>query len=239
MSKVWPVPLTAALLAAVLLIGGCEPGRPGRPGSPGGATGGAPAAQEPAVSPGTPPAQGERPRQSITLEKVDPAAADRPPVRAVSEQTPLLSLDRDGRLMPEDFRIGALQDTLQGGRELAIDRVVERFLGELAKARIDSGSLDPSLRDELVRSLTWYVSGGFVPDRFRIGRISREEGAEACAHVRLFRGENSAEGDVYLSASDGTWYITDVQVGLDMLGETPEPSGDRFVPPEPGSRLAP
>jgi len=130
--------------------------------------------------------------------------------------------------------------SVQAGRaDLAIGRVLERFLGELVKSRIDADSIDPAMREELTRSLAWYVEGGFVPDRFRVGRIGREEGAEARARVRLFRGEGSAEGEVYLSESGGTWYITDVQVGLEMLGEAPESSGGRFLPPEPGSRPTP
>ena len=137
--------------------------------------------------------------------------------------------------MPEDFRIGPLQDTLQAaGPALGVSRVVEKFLGELVRGKVDPGLIEPESREELSLSLGWYLEGGFVPDRYRIGQVEREEGAEARCRVRLFRGEGSTDGEVYLSESGGTWYIADVQIGLDLLGEPPEPGGERFAPPGPG-----
>ena len=234
MTKAWRA-FFAATLLAVLLAGGCSRGRPQRPAAP---QTGTPADAAPAAAPATPATEKDKPRTAITLEKAEPAAG-RPPARPVSEKTPLLSLERDGRLMPDDFRIGPLQDTLQAaGPSLAAARVLERFLGGLARGKVDPQYIEPEGREELTRSLGWYLEGGFVPDRFRIGRIEREEEETRC-RVRLFRGESSTEGEVYLSESGGTWYIADVQIGLDLLGESPEPRGERFVPPDPGSSPAP
>ncbi len=251
MAKGWALLLILVLLPVLLLPGGCTRGRsqdpagPQKPPAAAPASGGPAAADRGAAAPAPggeaaaePKEPAERkPRQTITLEKVE---SGRPAAHAVSEQTSLAVLDRDGRIMPEDFRIGPLQDTLQASREqLAVTRVVEGFLRELSRSKIDPQYLDPLVREELLRSLIWYVEQDFVPERYRIGRIDREGGAEARVGVRLFRGEGSAEGELYLAETGGTWYISDVQVGLEVLAEPRPQPAEKFVPAAPGSAPAP
>lgn len=152
--------------------------------------------------------------------------------------------------MPLDFRIGILQDSLQASRlDMTVTRTVERFLADLAQARVNPEFLYPPLREELSRSFAYYVERQLLPESYRIGRVGMEQEPDARVSVRLFRGEAgaeaagaaagdmagasdmaSAEGEIYLSAWEGSWYIADIQIGLELLAEPQPKRMEKFLP---------
>jgi hypothetical protein len=186
------------------------------------------------------------------MEKAKPAQPAASATRSSTDAPPLLATGRSGRLMPLDFRIGILQDSLQASRlDMAVTRTVERFLADLARARINPEFLYPPLREELSRSFAYYIERKLLPESYRIGRVGMEQEPDARVSVRLFRGEAgsaaagaaagdmaaasdmaSAEGEIYLSEWEGSWYIADIQIGLELLAEPQPKRVEKFLPYE-------
>jgi hypothetical protein len=145
------------------------------------------------------------------------------------------------RLLPEDFEIGPLGDALGGSRAERLARAAAvRFLSGLASGKVPGADILPDRREELARSLQYYLDRKLLPSRFRLGPfVELEDGSLRC-RVRLFGGAGStpdsspasASGELYLASAEGTWYVADAQVGLAALG-VPAPSRrEKYVPSE-------
>jgi len=151
------------------------------------------------------------------------------------------------RLLPEDFEIGPLADRLGGSRAERLARTTAaRFLSGLAGGKVPASEILPERREELERSLQYYLDRRLLPARHRLGPfIELEDGGLRC-RVRLFSGgpagsapasvrgsaPGSASGELYLGSADGKWYLTDVQVGLVALGTAAPRRAEKFVPSE-------
>ncbi len=142
-------------------------------------------------------------------------------------------------LLPEDFQIGPLADWLSGSRAERLARgAAARFLSGLAAGKVAGGEILPERREELARSLQYYLDRRLLPARFRLGPfLELEDGSLRC-RVRLFGGGDasaapgSASGELYLSSAEQTWYVSDAQVGLVSLGTAAPPRREKFVPSE-------
>ena len=143
------------------------------------------------------------------------------------------------RLVPEDFDIGPLADWLGGSKAERLARATAaRFLAGLAGGKVPDTEILPERREELARSLRYYLDRRLVPSRYRLGPfVELEDGSLRC-RVRLFgsgdagSSPGSSSGELYLSKAEGTWYVADAQVGLAALGTAAPPRREKYVPSE-------
>jgi len=151
------------------------------------------------------------------------------------------------RLLPEDFDIGPLADRLGGSRTERLARAAAaRFLSGLAGGKVPGAEILPERREELERSLQYYLDRKLLPSRYRLGPfVELEDGGLRC-RLRLFGGgaagsapgsspgstPGSGSGELYLGSAEGKWYVTDVQVGLATLGVAAPRRAEKFVPTE-------
>jgi hypothetical protein len=152
------------------------------------------------------------------------------------------------RLLPEDFEIGPLADRLGGSRSQRLARAAaQRFLSGLAGGKVPASEILPERREELERSLQYYLDRRLQPARHRLGPFSELEDGSLRCRVRLFGGgpaqgaapaaapaaaPGSTAGELYLASADGKWYLSDFQVGLTALGAAAERRAEKFVPTE-------
>ena len=136
-------------------------------------------------------------------------------------------------VLPEDFEIGPLGEGLSGSRAQRLARATAaRFLSGLAAGKVPAGEILPERREELARSLQYYLDRKLLPRRYRLGPfLELEDGGLRC-RVRLFGDPGSASGELYLSKAEGAWYVADAQVGLLSLSAAPPPRPEKFVPSE-------
>jgi hypothetical protein len=127
---------------------------------------------------------------------------------------------------PRDFEIGELTV----GVDSEAKAIVLAFCRNLENRSIDVELLAPGKRALLKPSLETRLEEGAVPDGHRIGGDIRNQGAERAVHVRLFSGEASASGEIYLSSVVGDWYVGDVQLDLLDLLKEPVSEEGRFYP---------
>ena len=221
MTRWWPAALLLLALAA------CAPRKEGASQAAAGA--------RPAPEAGA----AVQPKKEITLSQ-KPATARAAPVPVPLEQT-LPALPSPARL-PEDFDLGPLADRIGGSREeRQAVAAAERFLDVLATGKVPAEDLLPELREELSASLTYYLDQGFRPASHRLGALTLEtEGGgdrSAWFKVRLTGNPGSSSGELYLKLREGRWYVSDVQVGLALLGQPAAPREGKFIPSEYGGRL--
>lgn len=79
-------------------------------------------------------------------------------------------------------------------------------------------------------SLSYSLEKGDVPSTFRLGKSKRQESGEIAFNVRLFGGEGSAEGEIYLSGQKGVWLVSDFQISLSQMREKREKPNEKFFP---------
>lgn len=187
------------------------------------------------------------PTREITLRRQgDPAAPATPPdakgpAASGGPAARLLPL-RGPAVIPEDFRVGPLEDRLSpAATEQKILKASESFLEALASGRFEAETVLPENREELRRSLGYYIAEGLVPTGYRLGAIFFEEGpalpGSAWMNLRLYGSPGIAEGEMYLAASEGRWYIADIQADFQLLGQPYAQETKKFVPSVYGWRL--
>jgi len=150
----------------------------------------------------------------------------------VTPEQALLALP-SARLLAEDFDIGPLGDRLAGSRAQRLAfATAARFLAGLSSGRAPAEEILPERREELARSLQYYLDRRLLPSRYRLGPlIELEDGSLRC-QVRLFGDPGSGSGELYLSPVEGAWYVSDAQVGLAALAEPAPSRQDKYVPSE-------
>ncbi|MBN1836115.1 MAG: hypothetical protein JW820_09715 [Spirochaetales bacterium] len=245
----------ALLLMSLLLAGACaKRGPTGRGGAPGDSPEGAARPTEAAARTatggsdraGTPEGGEVLPRREITLQKSNEPGAGEPgdspgPAAPGGPEGRLLPL-RGSAVLPEDFRIGPLEDRLApSGAKQQILGVAASFLETLGDGSFPTDAVLPEGREELRRSLAYYIEQDLVPVRYRLGTIDFPEEAQdaesACLNLRLYGSPGIAEGELYLSVFAGRWYVADVQAGFPFLREPYEKKDQTFTPSVYGWRL--
>jgi len=187
---------------------------------------------------GSPPGRAENtPRQE--------EAPALPPLTPAKQEHVMLPLGRRNRALPEDFKIGLLEDRLAGYREQTeLLTTVSAFLEDLTRADILSDALLPESARSLSRHLLFYLDRGIVPTGYRLGtiayfppsRASGETPREARLGVRLFKQEPDApaqaasEGVFYLEKQDERWLIADLQIDFQALGSPYVREAQKFIP---------
>ncbi len=154
-------------------------------------------------------------------------------------------------LLPEDFEIGPLADRLGGSKAERLARATAaRFLSGLAAGKVAGAEILPERREELARSLQYYLDRKLLPTRYRLGPLLELEDGSLRCRVRLFGGgaagsapdsrpgntpgstPGSGSGELYFSKAEGAWYVADAQVGLAALGAAAPPRREKYVPSE-------
>jgi hypothetical protein len=177
------------------------------------------------------------PSREILLRRQDnpstaPAASTTPATPLETEEQALLALPA-AAVLPEDFRIGGLADLLQSDNPArGIAAVARSFLDALVRGDVDSDLIEPGRREDLSRSLAYYLSTGDRPDAFRLGAVETAEGDpdEAWLNVRLFGSPGRTEGELYLRRTSQRWYVLDLQAELAGLQQPYTRAEDRFYP---------
>jgi hypothetical protein len=205
----------------LFLLPACAPRKDQATGGPAGAR------------PATGAAATVQPKKEITLSQ-RPAPARAVPVPVPTEQT-LPALPSPPRL-PKDFDLGPMADRMGASRdERQAAAAAERFLDGLASGKVPADELAPELRAELTASLAYYLDQGLRPVWHRLGSLTLENGADggraAWVKVRLRGNPGSSSGELYLILREGRWYVSDVQLGLVLLGQ-PEAAREeeKFIP---------
>lgn len=134
-------------------------------------------------------------------------------------------------MLPEDFKIGGLQDPRTGGADdqLAM-KTADGFLARIASGKVDSSFIASGARDRITDMVSFGIEHGNVPRSWRIGELRKRESGELSASVRLFGDPGTSEGEITLVQAGRQWLVSDFQVSLSALQEKPEKPKDRFFP---------
>jgi hypothetical protein len=170
-------------------------------------------------------------KREITLTQAAPPEQEQPATAQQSEQQRLLALE-SVQVLPEDFKIGPLADLVGVDRTtLEMISVSTRFLNALEQGMVEGESLHSEVRQELATSIRYYLDRDLIPVNYRIGAITTESYAEgeqksslldhrtAWMNLRLFGSPGVSEGELYLERSAGRWYISDLQIDFEQMGQ--------------------
>jgi hypothetical protein len=170
-------------------------------------------------------------KREITLTQAAPPEQPQPVPAQQSEEQRLLSLE-SVQILPEDFKIGPLADLVGVDRStLEMISVSTRFLNALEQGMVEGESLHSEVRQELTTSIRYYLDQDLIPVNYRIGAITTESYAEgeqksslldhrrAWMNLRLFGSPGVSEGELYLERSAGRWYISDLQIDFERMGQ--------------------
>ncbi len=144
-----------------------------------------------------------------------------------------MALGRDRRIMPEDFKIGALGDdrTVRKDDSGALAAAGE-FLSRLAEGSVDKKLVAAESQDRLSDSLAFGLRQGNMPSSFRLGAPKSRDDGEIAAAVRLFGPTGTSEGEIYIAPSGSQWLVTDLQLSLAQLSVRREKPKEKFFPLE-------
>ena len=142
------------------------------------------------------------------------------------------------RHLPEDFEIGRLQDFHTTSQvERRIVEVVERFCEGLTQSTLAVEMIEEPKRSLLNNSLSHYLEQNILPDTYRIGAVSENDGVQAVVPVRLFSDTGVTEGHIYLSNTTERWLISDLQTNMQELSKQYVPRDGKYTPSHYGWRL--
>jgi hypothetical protein len=196
---------------------------------------GVPATRAPAAGTAEPPAAttpgAGGPKQTIALAKEQPAAPTTVAPRQNTDVTSLLTLGRDSRILPEDFKIGAFADARAGDPdEQQAMAVAGSFLSRLVSGKVEAALLDPGSESRVSDMLDFGIQRGDVPRSYRLGAPKKHESGEITASIRLFGTVGTSEGEISLARASGHWFVTDLQISMDDLQVKQEKPTERFFP---------
>lgn len=143
----------------------------------------------------------------------------------------LVALGRDGRVLPEDFKIGPLGDVQAAdqGQEQAM-QAAGQFLTALAGGKVDKDLIAEDARDSMAGTLGFGLSRGDTPKSWRLGRPRTRADGEVTAAVRLFGRQGTSEGEIYVARSGSRWLVSDLQISLADLAVKSEKPKEKFFP---------
>jgi hypothetical protein len=253
---VWKRCVTSAVLAACLVVVGCQRSPRQPPATPaasvatqGNAGGGTPAlagamaqarppapaapGQQPPPAPSSAPGEQQAARPlpgGITLSRDvagQTAAGPRPPSTAAG----LMALDRQKRILPEDFKIGPLGEARGGTVDTdAAIAAAEAFLASVVSGTPDVKLLAPDSGKAVSDTVTFGLQQGYTPKSFRVGTPKVRDDGEITATVRLFGADGTSEGEIYMSRVGKAWLVSDLQLSMAQLAVKKEKSKEKFFP---------
>jgi len=142
-----------------------------------------------------------------------------------------MALGRDGRALPEDFRIGPLGDTLAAEKDQgSAMETAGQFLSALVGGKVNKDLIAQDARDTMSATLTFGLSAGNTPTSWRLGRPRTREDGEVTAPLRLFGREGTSEGEIYVARSGSKWLVADLQLSLAELSVKSVKPKEKFFP---------
>jgi hypothetical protein len=180
-------------------------------------------------------------KREITLAPSTPAENTKPAAVRQTAQDKLLTL-KSIPVLPEDFKIGLLAELVNVDRDTQeIVSAASRFLDALREGTVPVDILQADVREELSSSIGYYLEQGLIPINYRIGAITTDPVPKAeqsspalrqaaWMNVRLFGSPGVAEGELYLQRSGGRWYISDLQINFEELGQSYAPEREKYYP---------
>jgi hypothetical protein len=142
-----------------------------------------------------------------------------------------MALDRQRRILPEDFKIGPLGEA-HGGTADQDGAVAsaEAFLASIVTGKVDTKLLAPESEKAVSDTVSFGLQQGYVPKSFRIGAPKVRENGEVTATVRLFGPDGTSEGEIYLAHIGKLWLVSDLQLNMAGLAVRKEKTGEKFFP---------
>lgn len=171
-----------------------------------------------------------RSNKEITLKRVAVQKTEIAAEINLRGKDTLLYRRQGSRIIPEDFKIGPLQDNFDPGNNKDLTLIIDQFLKILTRGKIEEDLLIPSDRTELSRFLAYHIGRGLIPRSYRFGSINLDDPSVARANVRLFSEIGVSEGEIYLAKEHGIWYISDLQIAFEQLGIAYQKSDEKFIP---------
>ena len=141
----------------------------------------------------------------------------------LTEKTPVL--------LPIDYKIGPLQELIGNDKEQqSIVTVLNSFFTGIIKGKIEKALL----LQENSFSLQGYLDYNLkkksnIPVKFRLGKIAIKKDS-AQVNIRLFSAKGVTEGEVFVQKKENSWYISDLQVNLDLLSTDYGGLQEKFMP---------
>jgi hypothetical protein len=180
-------------------------------------------------------------KREITLAPAAPAENAKPAALRQTAQDKLLTL-KSIPVLPEDFKIGPLAELVEldrNSREMV--SAASRFLDALREGTVPVDLLLAGVREELSRSIDYYLEQDLSPLNYRLGAITTDPASKAdqsspalqqtaWMNVRLFGSPGVAEGEMYLQRSGGRWYVSDLQINFEELGQSYAPEQEKYYP---------
>jgi hypothetical protein len=167
----------------------------------------------------------------IVLTKENAAKAATDNLRGFSNPAGLMALARDGRFMPEDFKIGALGDSQ--GDDAQADKALataEHFLSRLVTGSVETKDIVADAQASLSDTLSYGLSRGYQPSSYRIGAVKTDTSGQATATIRLFGSTGTSEGEIYFERVGDDWLIADLQVSLAQMAIARTAPKEKFFP---------
>jgi hypothetical protein len=181
------------------------------------------------LSPDEPPAQESE--KAFELQRAEePVKKTGDPI-IVQASHPMIPFGIGDRIMPDDFEIGSLQDTIApDGRDAAVLEILVDFAEKLLKHEIHADSFDEDKKMLLRNSLQYYVEKNMMPDDIRFGMIRYDTPGNGYLSVRLLTKNGRSTGEIFIGRRDDRWFITDLQLDLRTLAKEYEPGKEKYVP---------
>jgi hypothetical protein len=154
-----------------------------------------------------------------------------PAAKGLASAGSLVALGREGRMLPEDFKIGPLGDALAAEKgQVPAMQVAGQFLTGLVGGKVDKELISDDARDTMAGTLTFGLSNGDTPTSWRLGRPRTRADGEVTAAVRLFGREGTSEGEIYVTHAGSRWLVADLQISLADLSVKSEKPKEKFFP---------
>jgi hypothetical protein len=171
------------------------------------------------------------PAKTITLSPETQKQSSAATPRAMANASTLMALDRDKRLLPEDFKIGPLGESRgQKADEAGAMATAEAFMARLVTGKIDRTLIAPESEKALSDTLGYGLQQGFTPLSYRLGMPKKSDSGEIAVNVRLFGADGTSEGEIFLARAGSKWLVSDFQLSLAALAVTREKSKQKFFP---------
>jgi hypothetical protein len=107
---------------------------------------------------------------------------------------------------------------------------VRKFLSSIVDKKIDYSLVLPAVLAEMKAVIDYPLSQGYVPRKYRIGKMIFENDDELRANIRLYKDNSITEGEIYLKKHEDDWKISDLQAGFTLLGRPYQKPAKPFVP---------
>jgi hypothetical protein len=155
------------------------------------------------------------------------AATPRLPATAAG----LMALDREKRILPEDFKIGPLGDAREGTDDTdGAIAVADAFLASVVSGKVDSRLLAAESQKTVSDTVSFGLRQGYTPKSFRVGAPKVRDNGEITATVRLFGTDGTSEGEIYMSRAGKAWLVSDLQLSMAQMAVKKEKPKEKFFP---------